>query len=95
MDNEVKFFTEGLGMRVMGQSEVNGVRDVFLSYGEESLKVKDGGECKLSNSPHAVIELRCTSSSLKSIELFVLGTSEALRTSSNTFNVKRRFLRTP
>lgn len=58
MDDEVKFFTEGLGMRVVRQREVNGARNVFVSYGEESLKVKDGGEQKLSESLHAaVVEL--------------------------------------
>ncbi|CAM9389583.1 unnamed protein product [Ascophyllum nodosum] len=47
MDDEVKFYTEGLGMKVVRQREVNGARNVFVSYGEESLKVKDGGEPQL------------------------------------------------
>lgn len=55
MDDEVKFFTEGLGMTVVRQREVNGARNVFVSYGEESLKVKDGGEWRLSNSQQAVV----------------------------------------
>lgn len=46
MDDEVNFFTKGLGMRVVRQREVNGARNVFVSYGEESLKVKDGGEVR-------------------------------------------------
>ena len=51
MDDEVKFYTEGLGMKVVRQREVNGARNVFVSYGEESLKVKDGGEPQLFVSP--------------------------------------------
>lgn len=44
MDEEVKFFTEGLGMKVVRQREVNGARNVFVAYGEETLANKDGGE---------------------------------------------------
>lgn len=44
MDEEVKFFTEGLGMKVVRQREVNGARNVFVAYGDESLQSKDGGE---------------------------------------------------
>ncbi|CAM9934827.1 unnamed protein product [Ectocarpus fasciculatus] len=43
MDEEVKFFTEGLGMKVVRQREVNGARNVFVAYGDESLQTKDGG----------------------------------------------------
>lgn len=43
MDAEVKFFTEGLGMKVVRQREVEGERNVFVAYGPESLAVKDGG----------------------------------------------------
>jgi len=44
MDEEVKFFTEGLGMKVVRQREVNGARNVFVAYGEETLADKGGGE---------------------------------------------------
>lgn len=44
MDEEVKFYTEGLGMKVVRQREVNGNRNVFVAYGEESLAIKNGGE---------------------------------------------------
>ncbi len=44
MDAEVKFFTEGLGMKVVRQREVNGARNVFVAYGEETLSDKSGGE---------------------------------------------------
>ncbi|CAM9272067.1 unnamed protein product [Ectocarpus sp. 13 AM-2016] len=43
MDEEVKFFTKGLGMKVVRQREVNGARNVFVAYGDESLQNKDGG----------------------------------------------------
>lgn len=43
MDEEVKFFTEGLGMKVVRQREVNGARNVFVAYGEETLANKNGG----------------------------------------------------
>lgn len=44
MDAEVTFFTEGLGMKVVRQREVDGVRNVFVAYGPESLAGRDGGE---------------------------------------------------
>eukprot|EP00752_Nemacystus_decipiens_P017767 g15929.t1 len=43
MDAEVKFFTEGLGMKVVRQREVNGARNVFVAYGAETLANKSGG----------------------------------------------------
>lgn len=43
MDAEVKFFTEGLGMKIVRQREVKGSRNVFVAYGEESLKKENGG----------------------------------------------------
>ena len=46
IDEEIKFYTQGLGMKVTGQREVNGARNVFLAYGEESLRAKDGGVTK-------------------------------------------------
>lgn len=44
MDEEVKFYTEGLGMKIVRQREVNGARNVFVAYGEETLASKNGGE---------------------------------------------------
>lgn len=43
IEEEIKFYTQGLGMKVVRQREVNGARNVFVSYGEESLRAKDGG----------------------------------------------------
>eukprot|EP00903_Cladosiphon_okamuranus_P020987 g19279.t1 len=43
MDEEVKFYTKGLGMKIVRQREVNGARNVFVAYGEETLANKDGG----------------------------------------------------
>lgn len=54
MDAEIKFFTEGLGMKVMRQRDVGGVRNVFVAYGPESLKVKDGGTIRNVHFPPAV-----------------------------------------
>lgn len=45
IEEEIKFYTQGLGMKVVRQREVNGARNVFVSYGEESLRAKDGGRC--------------------------------------------------
>ena len=43
IDEEIKFYTQGLGMKVVRQREVNGARNVFVAYGEESLRARDGG----------------------------------------------------
>lgn len=50
MDEEVKFFTEGLGMKIVRQREVNGARNVFVAYGQETLANKDGGENESSTA---------------------------------------------
>ena len=50
MDEEVKFYTEGLGMKVVRQREVNGARNVFVAYGEETLANKNGGESFVASS---------------------------------------------
>lgn len=55
MDEEVKFYTEGLGMKVVRQREVNGARNVFVAYGEETLANKDGGGKELMNESNIAI----------------------------------------
>lgn len=59
MDEEVKFFTEGLGMKVVRQREVNGARNVFVAYGEETLANKNGGGVTVNAAPNRLFMSCC------------------------------------
>jgi hypothetical protein len=43
MDETVKFWTEGLGMKVVREREVGDSKNVFVAYGPETLSISDGG----------------------------------------------------